>query len=482
MAQNHGVRQPEPKGISGWLLIPAIGLILSPIKSLYGVLVGLAMIQSFAPELMSDFRLWLSCLIDVGLIVATIVVAVLFFQRYRIVVPAFIGLMATNVFLRFVQASLTESMFKEVDSSAAASLMGATIYGAIWIPYFLVSQRVKNTFTEDISSNRLRNAVADGSCRIRCDRCGTQVTVSAQYAGHQFRCPVCENAMAIQREGRRDVACAPTQRAEEVASIVPAVVQEGDRTVYCPACGRAIHWNTAILGIQVNCPDCRRRFSAVQPERASSGTVDSQDGDSRHCANVWVAADAGRLETGNRQVVKGSLLGENPFMPVASPFAEDTVSADTPLGKKMPPATKLSDGIVFVIVACCFAPPVLLIAFLGYLLTDRRPEVTYRGQPVAEYSEKEVEELDKWLETVQVGKPTKPKERESLITSVFIGFFEVVLVVALTHLLWNPAKLVWHRRLKSPEQYALAITWLIIGGIFWFLLFGHMTSGRWLWN
>jgi len=52
------------KGIYGWLMIPAIGLIYSPIKSLVTLIMWICMIQNFEPELLSDARLWLSGLIQ----------------------------------------------------------------------------------------------------------------------------------------------------------------------------------------------------------------------------------------------------------------------------------------------------------------------------------------------------------------------------------------------------------------------------------
>jgi len=144
--------EPEPKGIGGWLHIPAIGLVLGPIMSAAYVLNGLMTIETFAPELMNDPRLWLSVLIDVGMIVATIIVAVLFFQRKRIAVPAIIGLIAAFILNNIVHPFLTVAMFEEVDADAIKHVIWTgvfrSVFGAIWILYFLKSKRVKNTFTE----------------------------------------------------------------------------------------------------------------------------------------------------------------------------------------------------------------------------------------------------------------------------------------------------------------------------------------------
>ena len=106
------------------------------------------MIQSFAPELTSDPRLWFSGMIDVAMIVAAIIVAVLFFKKRRVAVRAIIGLMVASIFANFVQALLNAAMFEEVDTDTVKPVIHACVFGATWIPYFLKSKRVKNTFVE----------------------------------------------------------------------------------------------------------------------------------------------------------------------------------------------------------------------------------------------------------------------------------------------------------------------------------------------
>ncbi len=135
-----------PKGIAGWLIIPAIGLVLGPISSLAALIMGINMIQSFAPELHGVVRLWLSGLIDVAMIIATIVVAVFFFKKRRIAVHAIVGLMAASIIVSTIQTFLNVSMFGEVDSDTIEPIVHACVFGAVWIPYFLKSKRVKNTF------------------------------------------------------------------------------------------------------------------------------------------------------------------------------------------------------------------------------------------------------------------------------------------------------------------------------------------------
>ena len=138
----------SPKGIAGWLINPAIGHVLAPVKSIVGSFIGISMVSSAMPELMSDPRLWIIMLIDVVMIIAVIIVAVFFFKKRRFAVRAIIGFMIASIIANFVQAILNISLFKEVDVEIIKPVIHACVFGAIWIPYFIRSVRVKNTFTE----------------------------------------------------------------------------------------------------------------------------------------------------------------------------------------------------------------------------------------------------------------------------------------------------------------------------------------------
>ena len=138
----------EPKGIAGWLIIPAILLVWSPIAMVVDIVQGIRIIQIFTPELpelMSD--LWLSYSINLAIIVATVVAAVLFFKKRRIAVPAFVGLMAAYIVASIIQAFLSAAILQEIDVADIIDSVGRScVQGAVWIPYFLKSKRVKNTF------------------------------------------------------------------------------------------------------------------------------------------------------------------------------------------------------------------------------------------------------------------------------------------------------------------------------------------------
>jgi len=139
---------PKSVGIAGWLIIPGLGLVLAPIKSLVMFIIGIKMIQNFTPELLGDLRLWISGLIDITLIISTIVIAVLFFKKLRIAIKAIIGLLVATIVATVIQAFLNMSMFGEVDSDLFKPILQTLIFSSIWIPYFLKSKRVENTFVK----------------------------------------------------------------------------------------------------------------------------------------------------------------------------------------------------------------------------------------------------------------------------------------------------------------------------------------------
>lgn len=148
MTESSENKKSPPKGIAGWLIIPAIGLVLGPIKGATIFFIGINITKSAMPELMSDFRFWIIMIIDVVMIIAGISVAVFFFKKRRFAVRAIIGFMIASIVANFVQVILNISLFKEVDVEIIKPVIHACIFGAIWIPYFIRSVRVKNTFTE----------------------------------------------------------------------------------------------------------------------------------------------------------------------------------------------------------------------------------------------------------------------------------------------------------------------------------------------
>lgn len=129
--------------IGGWLCLPAIGLVLSVLFMF--ITLGIHVTQFF---LHGDIHLLLFFfLFDFGMLSLTLYASYLFFRKRRnapgvmIVLYALAPIVAVFLFL--------VSQNPQLLLNGLCSLVGA----AIWIPYFLVSKRVKRTFIFPLTSS-----------------------------------------------------------------------------------------------------------------------------------------------------------------------------------------------------------------------------------------------------------------------------------------------------------------------------------------
>ena len=125
---NEGTVMCGPEGIGGWLILPAIGLVLSPIRLLFYLCLAMSM---YGPTLLGVGTI----LIDLAFMCYIIFVAIIFFLKKRWTPAAVVLLLIVNLVI-------------SLSTGEIAIMARATVVGAVWIPYFMVSKRVKNTFTE----------------------------------------------------------------------------------------------------------------------------------------------------------------------------------------------------------------------------------------------------------------------------------------------------------------------------------------------
>lgn len=139
---------PVAQGIGGWLLFPAIGLVVTPISLLVGLVEDLKALSS---ELIPGVALpvTLEAIVNLGLIIYGLVCAVAFFQRKRIAVPLMIGFYSAGLVSVAINAGLA-SWVNELVGQPGEPLGPTSVRGVgtsvIWIAYFLQSKRVKATF------------------------------------------------------------------------------------------------------------------------------------------------------------------------------------------------------------------------------------------------------------------------------------------------------------------------------------------------
>lgn len=154
-------------GLGGWLILVGIGIVLGPIILIWqGVMVfsaalGDGVLFAFANP-GSEFHNPLGAAViafemiaNVAMVGLTIYQAMLFFGKKRKFPGFFIGMQLAYIALVLVDATLVSLAFPEIpvfDAETSSLLVRAIVPAMIWIPYMLVSKRVKQTFVEPVSS------------------------------------------------------------------------------------------------------------------------------------------------------------------------------------------------------------------------------------------------------------------------------------------------------------------------------------------
>ena len=156
-------READLTGIGGWLILPMLGLIFNPIRLGFFLVKDVVPIFSeetwgvvttpgseayhplWAPYIMFEI-LGTSCFM-----IYSIVLILLFFQRHYLVPKLMIILLAASLsyaVVDFSAAFLISDVALELDSRLLKEFIRPFLQAAIWIPYFLKSRRVRDTFTK----------------------------------------------------------------------------------------------------------------------------------------------------------------------------------------------------------------------------------------------------------------------------------------------------------------------------------------------
>ena len=150
MPEELGTPSTEPAGISGWLILPAIGTVIAPLWTLKTVVDLLAAV--FGPD-------WdrtapsIQKLIIGEVVVNTLsaaawaFVAFLLFKQKKLFPAAFIAMCAFSLFSTYFDIIIANSIVGiRWESGDSTTILKPLLYAAIWIPYMVLSRRVKNTF------------------------------------------------------------------------------------------------------------------------------------------------------------------------------------------------------------------------------------------------------------------------------------------------------------------------------------------------
>jgi Protein of unknown function (DUF2569) len=146
--------QPEsiPVGIKGWLILPAIGTVLSPIYlSISEIKMAPTLEQVWAAKSAISTGLlafvaaetFLNIVFIVGWLVAILLLAL----KSRYYPKAYVILMCGMVAFLMVDMVISAGAYNhQPDQDDLVSLGRTVLVAAIWVPYMLLSKRVKNTF------------------------------------------------------------------------------------------------------------------------------------------------------------------------------------------------------------------------------------------------------------------------------------------------------------------------------------------------
>ena len=140
--------KPAPVGISGWLILPAIGLILAPILYLINIALLIRLLPQFSDMGQRSLVIVNTAGIAV-LLILTVATAIKFFGRKSTAPAAVIRLMIIQLLLLLIlivvsTATGPDLLLKDYYRGFVRSLM----FSIIWILYFKESKRVKATFTK----------------------------------------------------------------------------------------------------------------------------------------------------------------------------------------------------------------------------------------------------------------------------------------------------------------------------------------------
>ena len=138
----------EPAGIGGWLILPAIGIVVAPVQFALNVLDYFPKFELLEPGTLLHTMTAVEILAWIAFAILAATTAVQFFTRKRNAPKLYrallVGQLLFVVAAYWAAAILFDAPMFDVDAGfAIAMLLAACV---IWIPYFLYSARVRNTF------------------------------------------------------------------------------------------------------------------------------------------------------------------------------------------------------------------------------------------------------------------------------------------------------------------------------------------------
>lgn len=152
-ASSHAQRTLSLSGIRGWLILPAIGIVLNPILLLAGIAEAAAAQGEYGRVI--DRYPTLGTLLTVEIVgagialILSVVLLFAFFGKRRSAPSLFIWSSVVVIGLDIITTLISTSLRSEFPEFAGETIPGTVariVVSAIWIAYFKVSPRVEATF------------------------------------------------------------------------------------------------------------------------------------------------------------------------------------------------------------------------------------------------------------------------------------------------------------------------------------------------
>ncbi|MDC9623596.1 DUF2569 domain-containing protein [Xenorhabdus sp. XENO-7] len=135
------------KKIGGWLYLPAIGLILSVIFIIYQFKIAAEVVSRVAYYSTLQNIVIFTMVANIILLLLVFHTAILFFNKLKQAPRFCILLCLSNVLIQGITIFLiTNGLGYSIDYATISPILQAVVTAAIWIPYFMMSVRVKKTF------------------------------------------------------------------------------------------------------------------------------------------------------------------------------------------------------------------------------------------------------------------------------------------------------------------------------------------------
>ncbi len=162
------IRPEHQRKIGGWLVLVAIGLCLTPLIVLTEFLGTSEFFQSSiwraffssTDTIAAGLLFFIELVYNSAYFIFSIFVLVIFFQRRSIAPKMIIWYFAVTLVFPVLDTFASLQLFSDGFTGAEKQemymeLIKLTIRSAIWIPYFIYSERVKETFTKTRSSSNI---------------------------------------------------------------------------------------------------------------------------------------------------------------------------------------------------------------------------------------------------------------------------------------------------------------------------------------